>query len=227
MEANIVVVFVIQWHESAMDLHVFPIPILPPTSLPIPSLWVIPVHHPQALVSHIHPGLAICFTLDNIHDSMLFSQIIPPSLSPIQYSPVLYICASSSVLHIGLSLASFYIPYICGSILYCCFSFWLTSLCIMGSSFIHLIRTDSNVFFNGWVIFHSVYVPQLSYPFICWWASMLLPCPGHYKQCYDEHWSARVSFSSGFLCVYAQEGDCWVIWQFYFQFFKKSPHCSP
>ena len=27
------------------------------------------------------------------------------------------------------------------------FSFWLTSLCIIGSSFIHLIRTDSNVLF--------------------------------------------------------------------------------
>ena len=27
-----------------------------------------------------------------------------------------------------------------------CFSFWLTSLCIICSSFIHLIRTDSNVF---------------------------------------------------------------------------------
>ena len=27
------------------------------------------------------------------------------------------------------------------------FFFWLTSLCIIGSSFIHLIRTDSNVFF--------------------------------------------------------------------------------
>ena len=26
----------------------------------------------------------------------------------------------------------------------------------------------------------------------------------------------RVSFSSGFLGVYAQEWDCWVIWQFYF-----------
>ena len=36
---------------------------------------------------------------------------------------------------------------ICISILYWCFSFWLTSLCIIGSSFIHLIRTDSNVFF--------------------------------------------------------------------------------
>ena len=29
---------------------------------------------------------------------------------------------------------------------YLFFSFWLTSLCIIGSRFIHLIRTDSNVF---------------------------------------------------------------------------------
>ena len=28
------------------------------------------------------------------------------------------------------------------------FSFWLTSLCIIGSSFVHLIRTDSNVLTN-------------------------------------------------------------------------------
>ena len=38
--------------------------------------------------------------------------------------------------------------------------------------------------------------------------------------CRDEHWGARVSFRSGFLGVYAQEWDCWVIWQFYFQFFS-------
>ena len=36
------------------------------------------------------------------------------------------------------------------------------------------------------------------------------------KQCCDEHWGARVSFRSGFLGVYAQKWDCWVIWQFYF-----------
>ena len=36
-----------------------------------------------------------------------------------------------------------------------------------------------------------------------------------------------VSFNSGFLSVYAQQWDCWVVWQFYFQFFKESPHCSP
>ena len=83
------------------------------------------------------------------------------------------------------------------------------------------------ILFNGWEIFHCVYVPQLSYPFVCWWASRLLPCPGYYKQCCDEHWGTCVSFRSGLLGVYAQDWDCWVIWQFYFQFFKESPHCSP
>ena len=34
-------------------------------------------------------------------------------------------------------------------------------------------------------------------------------------------------FPSGFLSVYAQQWDCWIIRQFYFQFFKESPHCSP
>ena len=84
-------VFAIHWHESAMNLHVFPILNPPPTSLPIPSLWVIPVLQPWALVSCIQPGLAICFTLDNIHVSMLFPQVIPPSPSPIESKSLFYI----------------------------------------------------------------------------------------------------------------------------------------
>ena len=62
------------------------------------------------------------------------------------------------------------------------------------------------ILFNGWVIVHGVYVPQLPYPFVCWWASKLLPCLGYYKQCCNEHWGACVSFRSGFLGVYAQSG---------------------
>ena len=34
---------------------------------------------------------------------------------------------------------------------------------------------------------------------------------GYYKQCCDEHWGTCVSFNSGFLGVYAQKWDCWVI----------------
>ena len=49
----------LQWFlsyiESTMDLHVFPIPIPPPTSLSTRFLWVFPVHQARAFVSCIQP----------------------------------------------------------------------------------------------------------------------------------------------------------------------------
>ena len=98
------------WHTLTWISHRFTcIPYYEPPShlLPHLSLWVIPVLQPWPLVSCIQPGLVICFTLDNIHVSVLFSQIIPPLPSPRVQKSVLYICVSFSVLHIGLSLSSF------------------------------------------------------------------------------------------------------------------------
>ena len=80
--------FAIYRNESATGLHVFPILNSPPSSLPIPSLWVIPLHQPQAS-SIVHRT----WTGDSfhiIHVSMLFSQIIPPSPSPTESKRLFY-----------------------------------------------------------------------------------------------------------------------------------------
>ena len=36
----------------------------------------------------------------------------------------------------------------------------------------------------------------------------MFPCTGYYKQCCNEHWGTHVSFTSGFLGVYAGQWDC-------------------
>ena len=115
---NIVVVFVIHWHESAMDIHVFPIPIPPPTSLSTQSLWVFPVHQVRALVSCIQPGLVICFTLDNIHVSIphvsfLFQTLLPSRLPHnIEQRSMCYIVSSYwlSTLNIAVGTHPFQTP---------------------------------------------------------------------------------------------------------------------
>ena len=121
--------------------------------------------------------MAIYFTYGNVCSHVTFS--IHPTLSSLPslhvQKFVLYVCVSIAALHIILSVTSFLIAYICVSIWYLFFSFCLTSLCIIGFRFIHLIRTDS-IAFLLWLIFLCIHVPHLLYPFICQWTFRLLSC---------------------------------------------------
>ena len=74
----------------------------PPTSLPVPYLWVISVHQPQASSNHAS-NLDWRFVSYTIlyKFSMPFSQIIPPSLSHRVQKTFIYISVSFAVSHTG------------------------------------------------------------------------------------------------------------------------------
>ena len=100
--------FAIFQHESATGIHMFPILNPPPSSFPVPSLWVIPVHQPQAssIVHWTRTG-------DSFHiwHYTCFNAILPDhptlSLSHRVQKTVLDIGISFSVLYTGLLLPSF------------------------------------------------------------------------------------------------------------------------
>jgi len=97
--------FVIYQHESATAIHMFPILNPPSSSLPVSSLWVIPVHQPQAS-SIVHRT----WTGDSFHIwyYSCFNAILPNhptlSLSHRVHKTVLYISVSFAVSYSSLLL---------------------------------------------------------------------------------------------------------------------------
>ena len=100
--------FAIYQNESATGIHVFPILNPPPSSFLIPSLWVVPVHQPQAS-SIVH----WTWTGDSFHIwyYTYFNAILPNhptlALSHRVQKTVLYISVSFAVSYTGLLLPSF------------------------------------------------------------------------------------------------------------------------
>ena len=100
--------FAIYQNESSTGTHVFPILKPPASSLPIPSLWVVPVHQPQAS-SIVHRT----WTGDSFHIwyYTCFNAILPNhptlSLSRRVQKTVLYISVSFAVPYTGLLLPPF------------------------------------------------------------------------------------------------------------------------
>ena len=103
--------FAIYQHESATGIYVFPILNPPPSSLPVPSLWVILVHQPQAS-SIVHQT----WTGNSFHIWYYtrFNAILPNhptlSLSHRVQKTVLYISVSFAVSYTGLLLFFKYTP---------------------------------------------------------------------------------------------------------------------
>ena len=99
--------FAIYQHESTTVIHMFPILNPPPSSLLVPSLWVVPVHQPQAssIVHRTWTGNSF-----PIWYYTCFNAILPNhptlSLSHRVQKTVLYINVSFAVSYTGLPLRS-------------------------------------------------------------------------------------------------------------------------
>ena len=156
-------VFAINWCESAMGVHVSPswTPFPPPS--PSRPSGLSQCTDFECPVSCIELGLVICFTYDNMHVSMLFSQIIPPSPSPTESKRLFYTSVSLLLSHIQgyhYHLSKFHIY----ALVYCFGVFFLAYFTLYNR--LQFYPSHQNWFkwilFNGWVILHCVYVPQLS-----------------------------------------------------------------
>ena len=92
--------FAIHQHASAMGVHVFPILNPPPTSLPIPALWVIPVHQPQAscILHRIWTGDSFLMILYMFQCHSPKSS--PPPPSPTESKRLFYTSVSLLLSHI-------------------------------------------------------------------------------------------------------------------------------
>ena len=128
------------------------IPISPPSSVSLPpslshhsrwsqstkliSLCYVAASHGLSIL-HLVVYICQCYSLTS-------SQLTLPACRVLK--SILYICIFIPVLPL-VSSEPFFIPYICTSIRYLFFSFWLTSLCMTDSRSIHLTTITQFRFF--------------------------------------------------------------------------------
>ena len=107
------------------------------SSAPAPSILYHASNLDWRFVSHMIFYMFQCHSPKSSHPCPL-----PQSPKDCSIHLCLFCCLAYRVI-VTIFLNSIYMCYYTILVVF----FWLTSLCIIGSSFIHLIRTDSNVFF--------------------------------------------------------------------------------
>ena len=118
-------------------------PVLPPSPLGCPRVLALSaLLHASNLhwssILHMVIYMLQCYSLKSSHPLLL------PQRSKVCSLHLCLFCYLVYRVVVAIFLNSI---YICINILYWCFSFWINSVCIIGSSFSQLIRTDSNEFF--------------------------------------------------------------------------------
>ena len=155
-------------HESTVYTHMFPVSW---SSLP-PPIQSCTSRLSQSTgfelpVSYNIFALYIYFTYSNVYVSVWFFQFVSPSSSPMMSSSLLSMSASpllSCKLAHQYHLSKFQM-YV---LIYLFFIFWLTSLYIIDSRFIHFSETDSNAFL------FFFFLPSITLLYICPTASLFL-----------------------------------------------------
>ena len=143
--------------------------------------------------------LVISFIYSRVNLLIPTSKFIPPhQLSPlvtIVYFQSLWVCFCfvNKFICINVFLDSTYV-------ISCDIFLCVTSLSmIISRSVSYCCKWHSFIPFNGWVIFHWVYVPHLCYPFLYRWTLRLPPCFGYCEYCCYWTWGCmhllELSFS--------------------------------
>ena len=142
----------------------------PPTSLPTPSLWVVPEHWlwvpclsasnlPWSPILHMVMYMSQCYSFKPFHPHLL-------PLRPKVYSLRLCLLCFPACRIVGtIFLNSVYIQYTVSVFLFLTY-FTLYSRLQPHPPHQNWLRCAPCY---SWVILHGVYVPQLPYPSVCWW----------------------------------------------------------
>ena len=165
MVYNIGLISIIYQHEFTIGVHIFPSSSisLPPSAhshssrlLQIPCLSFL--RHTQIPTGYLFTYVSVYHPCCSLHSSHPLPRLPHPSPQVCSLSPHLHSCSENRFVNPILPESI----YMCVDIRYLFFSD-LTSLCITGSGFIHLIRTDSNSFLFMAEYYSIVYMYHCSF----------------------------------------------------------------